>query len=655
MKSLLITVLAHANLTAAWRRVWENAGGPGGDGVTVEQFGARALAEIAALKREVSGGTYRPGLLREIELPRQGREPRLLCVPCVRDRVLQTSAALVLSPILDRLMAPESHAYRPGHSVAGALTQVIEARREGFGWVVDGDISDYFDSIPHDLLLRRLGEALPDASPLSLFELWLKAPAAVGLTIRQRSGGLPQGAPISPLLSNLFLSRFDAGIRDGNRRYVRYADDFVILCRSYDDAEVALETADALLRGEGLELNFAKTRICSFADGFDFLGVHFLGGEQAAIIPEAGRWLLPKAEREVPGLPHEAAGAPLPRDEAPVALRPLLNTVHVAERGACLRLDGGRLLVSREDRELFEIPLEKLDQICVAQEGMISFGAMRALLSRRIGFVLTSGAGEPVGWLEDLSGGNAALHRAQFMKAEDSAFRLRAAAEFVSGKVRNARLILRRYGRFKPDADQAADQEFAMLGRRLQQAGSLDVLMGLEGAAARRYFSALGRLLGESWNFTKRNRRPPRDPVNVLLSYGYAILFQNVLTLAVRRGLHPHVGSLHTTTGRHPALISDLMEEFRPLVVDAVVLKLLLNGRIRPEHFDYDQGEYPCRLLSAGRRIFIQAMEAKFDAPLKHPHTGADIDLRRAIAAQVQQWAEVVGGKARRYRAFVLH
>lgn len=655
MKTLLDNLLSHASLTAAWRRVWENDGGPGADGVTLETFSQSILSELATLKREVRSETYFPGNLREIELPRPGRQPRLLGVPCVRDRVLQTAAALVISPLIDPEFSPESHAYRPGHSVADAIAQVITARNDGFLWVVDADISDYFDSIPHAALLERLAAALPDNSLHALFEIWLKTPTEVGLSLRPRTGGLPQGAPISPLFSNLYLDRFDKRIAGANQRFVRYADDFVILCQSCDDAENALETADSLLREDGLELNYSKTRLTTFAQGFDFLGIHFAGDTQKALIPDAERWLLPKEYQPVPGLKDEiSASAPYVSSQCET-LRPLINTVHVAQNGAYLHQRGGRIIVSREQKDLFEIPLEKLDQINVTQEGAISFAALRELLAKKISFVVSGGAGEPSGWLENLSGGNVALHRDQFLRAENKGFCLQSASTFVVGKIKNSRLILRRYARFRPDADATADIDLSILERRAVSAPTLEVLRGLEGAAARRYFAALKILLGETWAFKQRNRRPPRDPVNTLLSYGYAILFQNVLTLVVRRGLHPHVGSLHAQSGDHPALVSDLMEEFRPIVVDAVVLKLCLNQRIHPENFDYNSPEFPCRLDKEGRRIFIQAIETKFDTPIKHPVNGKTTDLRRAIAAQVQHWAEYVTGRTKVYRPYVLH
>ena len=281
-----------------------------------------------------------------------------------------------------RGFSAHSHAYRTGHSVAGAIAEVIRAREEGFVWVVDADISDYFDRVAHRGMLEKLAEQLSDTSLITLFAQWLATPASSGLTVRQRSEGLPQGAPISPLLANLYLSAFDCTISHPQRRYVRYADDFLILCRDYDAAEEALEGADAMLRREGLELNLGKTGITSFANGFDFLGVHFSADGQAAIVPDAERWLLPAGRLPMPDRPASGPAASSCPEEIPGILPPLLNTVHVVERGAYIHQRGERMVVTREGRDLLEIPLEKVDQVCVSQEGAVSFGALNAFLKR---------------------------------------------------------------------------------------------------------------------------------------------------------------------------------------------------------------------------------------------------------------------------------
>lgn len=652
--SLLDQVLAPDNLAAAWRAVQEGDKETGADGLARVEFGERAQAEIAALDSEVRSGRYAPGPRREIELP--GRASRRVSLACARDRVLQSATWQVVGPLLERLCAKDGTGLQSPHycnSPGEAIDQVSLGREQGLNLVIEADLCAGLDSIPRESLLDRFAAALPEPSLQPLIALW--RPASAGA---QGADGtvLAQGDPVVSLIAALCLARFDRLIGRQGRLLIRYAGQFVILCQDLETAEQALEDADALLRADGLELDFSTTRISSFANGFEFLGTCFKEGRQwrqtvPSPLPDSPPCPLAEPGERAGEREEDADGD----EEIASASPPLLRTIHITEHGAYLHRRGGRIVVSRDDADLFEIPIEEIDQVCVAHEGKVSFGALREFLAHKIGFVVTSHAGEPVGWLDNLSGGNAILHGEQFRRAEDRDFCLAAARAMVGGKIANSRLIARRYARNHDGADGDADGDLAHLERTLARADSLEVVRGLEGAAARRYFEVLGNFLGSDWNFRQRNRRPPRDPVNVLLSYGYAILFQNVLTLLVRRGLHPYVGALHALADRHPGLASDLMEEFRPLVVDAVVLKLLLNGRLKPEHFEQGGDDCPCRLLPAGRRLFVKSLEDKLDAPLRHPQSGKSIDLRRAIAGQASLWAEHVGGRADSYRPFILH
>ncbi|MEI7844091.1 MAG: reverse transcriptase domain-containing protein, partial [Gallionellaceae bacterium] len=248
-------------LAFAWSRVRANGGGPGVDGVSLERFSDDLLERLAKLRKQIAGNTYVPDPLLRIELPRPGKAPRLLAVPTVRDRVLQTAVAQILVPILDPLFEDESFAYRPGRSVQDAVTAIVKARDDGFEHVVDADIQAFFDNIPHEELLGKLTEVLPDDSLQPLIASWLNVPIKTKDGFERPECGVPQGSPMSPLLSNLYLDGLDEVLaRDEQLRLVRYADDFVILARDNHTAEIALEEASLWLAEAGLAINFDKTR-----------------------------------------------------------------------------------------------------------------------------------------------------------------------------------------------------------------------------------------------------------------------------------------------------------------------------------------------------------------------------------------------------------
>ncbi len=191
--ALLDQLLAEDTLALAWARVRRNGGGAGVDGIDLDEFGRNALLRLGRLRDQVRDGRYQPTPLLRVELPRPGREPRLLAVPAVADRVLQTAATLVLGPLLDRHFEDESFAYRPGRSVRDAVARVAELRDAGLPCVVDADISAFFDRIPHRQLVARLAALLPDGSVLPLVRQWLAAPirTAGGWTTSRKMAIMP--------------------------------------------------------------------------------------------------------------------------------------------------------------------------------------------------------------------------------------------------------------------------------------------------------------------------------------------------------------------------------------------------------------------------------------------------------------------------------
>lgn len=252
-------------LHTAWQRVKSNGGGPGGDHVTADHFGRNLKSHLAKLADDLASGRYRPGPLAHYRIPKGSGGWRELAVPSIGDRVAQTAVLFAISQQLDIRMADESFAYRPGRSVEQALDRAHKLADTGLVWIVDADIERFFDSVCHRTLLQELAIWIDDARLLALVGLWL---SAWGRSRR----GLPQGAPLSPLLANLYLHPFDRLLAAAGISAVRYADDFILLCRSRASAEHACRLARTALRSRGLLLNKDKTRIAHVDEGIKFLG-----------------------------------------------------------------------------------------------------------------------------------------------------------------------------------------------------------------------------------------------------------------------------------------------------------------------------------------------------------------------------------------------
>jgi len=268
-------------LHRAWEQVRRNRGAAGVDGVTITQVEAAGvevlLAELAA---ELKAERYSPLPSRRVWLPKPQGDQRPLGVPALRDRIVETAAKLVLEPIFEADFLDCSYGYRPKRSAQQALDRLREEVRRGRRWVVDADIKNFFDVLDHQRLMECLRERLSDRRVLTLLRGWLKAGVLDGQTLLHPEVGTPQGAIVSPLLANVYLTRLDrAWETEHNAKGVllRFADDLVVLCWTRAEAEAALQTLRQLLLALGLEVAEAKTRIVQLqpeVPGIDFLGFH---------------------------------------------------------------------------------------------------------------------------------------------------------------------------------------------------------------------------------------------------------------------------------------------------------------------------------------------------------------------------------------------
>ena len=270
-------VCAIPTLRAAFARVKANRGAAGVDHVTVAMYEARLDANLDELSCALRDGTYRPHAIRRHWIPKGPRERRPLGIPTVRDRVVQTALRLVLEPIFDVTFAEHSYGFRPGRGAKDALRRVAALLQAGYHYVVDADLRAYFDTIPHAPLRARVATKISDGRVLAVIDAFLHQPIFEGLAQWTVEEGTPQGAVISPLLANLYLDPLDHAMAAAGFEMVRYADDFVILCRTPEDAQQALARVERWTATAGLQLHPEKTRLVDLqrSEGFDFLGYHF--------------------------------------------------------------------------------------------------------------------------------------------------------------------------------------------------------------------------------------------------------------------------------------------------------------------------------------------------------------------------------------------
>lgn len=268
MHSVIDKVYRMTNLMAASRKVCENKGAPGIDGETVKAWQAKETANLRQLHGELYANTYRSTHILRHYIPKPGsKKMRPLGIPVVKDRVSQQAVLNVIQPVFEKVFHRSSHGFRVGRSTHTARQEILKYRKQGCRYVVDLDIQRFFDEVDRNILMRLVRQVIKDRRVLGLIWGWLAAGVMEEGNVRYLTSGTPQGGVISPLLANIYLTPFDQEMEKAGYVHIRYADDVLILCRTREEAEAALETAREILELLKLKLSPEKTVINSFQEG----------------------------------------------------------------------------------------------------------------------------------------------------------------------------------------------------------------------------------------------------------------------------------------------------------------------------------------------------------------------------------------------------
>lgn len=274
---LMGKVLHPVNLKQAWKRVKANRGAPGIDGIRIEDWPAHAIEHWAETRRQLEAGSYRPQPVRRVMIPKKSGGERPLGIPTVTDRVIQQAIAQVLTPIFDPGFSTSSHGFRPGRSAHGALEQIRGHLKAGHRIAVDLDLAKFFDNVQHDILMARVARKVRDKRLLALIGSYLRAGVLNGEELQASDIGTPQGGPLSPLLANILLDDLDRELESRGHRFVRYADDVMILVKSQRAGERVMASVSRYLTKKlKLKVNEQKSRVIPVVQT-TYLGYTFRG------------------------------------------------------------------------------------------------------------------------------------------------------------------------------------------------------------------------------------------------------------------------------------------------------------------------------------------------------------------------------------------
>jgi len=650
------------HLQAAAEAMRDCGPSPGVDGVDQNTFLDSLPLTIGSVAAQLGQARFEPRHLRGLMVREPDDKLRPIAIPTMRDRFAQRCVLEAMRPAFEQLFEESSFAYRPGLSRRDAQRSVRKAYDDGYRWVLDADIASFFDEVEWSILEHRLRCLFGEDPVVDLLMSWVKAPIVFDGKVLKRTKGLPQGTVVSPTLANLYLDAFDESIGALGWRLVRYADDFLVLCKTRKEAEQALTVVAEALAEVDLELHRSKTQVTSFDHGFRFLGSIFCrsmvldapkkklentktvidnfeellaDGSLQVLLPGASGWL-----RELtPKGPQELSQRTWRRPTA--RPNPDRRPVYVVERSATLSGRRKGLWIEREGQPPALVGWRQIRAIAILGGHNVRGSVIQQALRNRVPVAFHRQDGQPTGLLLPdgvRSPPPRTMQQWAWMQASSEGA-LDAARALIEAKIHNQRLLVRR----NSGESGSAMDDMARLGRRALRCESRERLRGLEGQAAHLYFS-----LWPSWvqpfAWPGRSGRGAEDAVNAMLNLLYSMLFRRVQLSILTVDLAPYHGLLHESGGRYAALAADLMEPFR-FLVDRVVLTLIHRRQLRPADFIYQEKSttFKMRIKDDAVRLLIDTWEKALLQQVSVD--GESSSFSQHIDLQSMRLAELVEGE----------
>lgn len=586
------------------------------------------LKQLTALSETIFDGAYAPKGLQLVNI-RTANKDRILEIPAMQDRIVERALADQLVQQLDPLWSPYSFGYRVGSSRQLAIAAAEQGREEIGKAVIRADIKDCFPSLDLSQVERALAATIGEGDFLEFVLQFL---------YRQRPGtsphkpvaqGIPLGSPLSPLFCNIALDDFDLQLFEAGFRPIRYADDLVIPLTSKSDAPAALTEIKAIAATQMLELNTEKTQVLSYRKGFVFLGDEIK--------------VLPKRSQKIAQSPASATVVPVKR------------TLYLGKPGSLLRVNKGTLLVEVRGKSELSLPQGQVSRIvCIGPVG-VTAGVRQWVLYSGTPVVFLSARGGYLGEFTSFRPKNVRIRKLQYRLSDTQSFRLAVGRAMIGGKLANQRSLLLRYsGKSTKEQCAAAVRKLKTAALNLGNVHKVNGLLGVEGDAAKSYWQAFSTLIPAEYGFRSRAYRPSPDAVNAALSFGYSLLASEITGAIHAIGLDPAIGFVHSLRNGRASLAYDLIEEFRPLVVDTVVLEMARRRMLSVADAPQGQGSFnsedqvsqDTRLSRESVKALLRRYEKRMVTEFYHLREGRRVSYRRAVQLQVEALARAVSSRS---------
>lgn len=601
MGTILDAAADEQNVLDAWnvtrsRFMWEPA-----PRLEVEDFAANLLSNLTSISVSLRDCSWKPMPLRRVEIPKRTGGTRILGIPTLVDRVTERALGSVVTSTVDARLQPDSYGFRPGLGVDDAVAALQQRIAGGRRWVVRTDIVDCFDSLSRRGCLRALADFVDDPELVAVISRRID-PAGEGAG----PVGIPQGSPLSPVLLNIYLDGFDQELWTHDIEAIRYVDDIAVTCDTRDDALAHLDCLRGIAALRSLRLHDRKTAVVDAKDGVPYLGRTVTG------INDAPDRRIVESSR---------------------------ITVHITSRGSSLRARGTKFVVTQNGTTAAH-PAPRTRMIVCHDRTLVSTAALALAARHNVEVAVIDRYAGLTGFLSPSGRRYDTAHVQRTFQSQPE-HSLSIARAIVEGKIANSLTLLRRTPARRSRIPSGIPSRLQHLRARCRQADSVGTLLGLEGSAARLYFHALRTLIPEEYGFIGRRRRPPTDPVNAMLSYAYTVLLAETTRAVLLAGLDPTSGFLHRPHRGRPSLALDLMEEFRSLIVDTTVLRLIATSAVRPAGFTTTDSD-GCRMDAPTKRALITELERRLLTCVSHPYLRRKMSYRDCIEHQARHLTGLV-------------
>lgn len=620
----------------------------------IDEFENQLDYNITKLMEDLDDDTFNPASPYTFDLIDKKGKERHIVISTLRSRITQRALNNYLNGIFDKIFSNSSFAYRPGYSVQNAVRLIYENYKKNNYYIIRADIADFFESIEIQLLKHKLLFQVNDIKLWNLIEKILIVDKKNSTKFPDINIGVPQGLILSPLLSNIYLNDFDRKMDSLQFIYARYSDDIIVLVPTAFNPERVLKNITNYLKVEHLVLKEDKCQVFNDGDKFKYLGVWiskydvFKDGKPFELsISEK----VEKNEVTVESNPYKDVSENIYREGK--------KTIYLSKPGYYVRAHNNNIVVSKNREDIMTIPVNKIDQVILLEFCQITTQAIYVLLKNKISLTYILGFGRIFARVYSTEMDNPIILKLQFDRLSNKEAGLKTAKNIINGKIENMLVfITRRKKTVNNDEIDNVIFELKRILKNLIPAKNMEEVRGLEGYASKLYFSLFKYIISPPFYFHKRVKRPPTDPVNSLLSFGYTLLMYYIYSCVVSNGLNPYIGVIHTLRRNHPTLVSDLIEEFRSLIVDTVVVNIINTKSVKPDNFNFKttkNGKNICIMEKFAREKFINLFEKRMSTKVgKSSNINSEgLEYRTIINTQVLKYLYYIKGISAEYKPYL--